>query len=284
MTSPNNSIAARAGPRTSGNLLADPALTEVMMSADVSSADWHRAHRLLGLAPRLPLRVVAVSVALTRNPVGEAQKLVEQAPRMATVRIAPMGQLALMLLQPRRGSASPVSDLCTVLRQSHPRRFADGSLRVGVGGCVAPMAAEKSWEQALLALRFTAPPASGTPALPARALVNYDKLGVFALLAKIPRADLRNQPDVMALDMLAKTDLGDADIAALEAFCRTGSLRSAAQALYVHHSTVADRLARASGMLGWHFDDPADRFRAQFALCARRLADSPPAAEPLSTQ
>jgi sugar diacid utilization regulator len=135
-----------------------------------------------------------------------------------------------------------------------------------------------------LALRFAAPPVSGTPALPARAVVNYDRLGVLALLAKIPRPDLLNHPDVMALDVLANTDMGDLDIAALQAFCRTGSLRSAAQALYVHHSTVADRLARAAAALGWHLDDPADRFRAQFALCARRLADSPPAPEPLTTQ
>jgi sugar diacid utilization regulator len=276
MPSPNNSSAARAGARTRGDLIADPALTKAVLSGGVSSADRRRARRLLGLEPRLPLRVAAVSVALSCDPVEEAQTLVEQVSRTPAVRIAPFGELALMLIQPLSGDDSTVSDMCTVLRQSHPRRFADGSLRVGVGGGVAPTAAEKSWEQAIVALRFAAPRVSGTSALAGRALVKHDRLGVFALLAKIPRAELRDQPDVRALDELANTEMGDLDIAALQAFCRTGSLRSAARALYVHHSTVADRLARAAGVLGWHLDDPTDRFRAQFALCALRLADSPP--------
>lgn len=276
MPSPNNSNTARAAARTSGEFIADAALTETVLNGRASLADRRRARRLLGLESRRPLRVAAISVARTCDPVLEAQMLVEQVSRMPEVRIAPCGELALMFIQPRRADDSTVSDICTALRQSHPRRFADGSLRMGVGGSVAPTVAEKSWEQAIVALRFAAPRASGTPALAGRPLVKYDKLGVFALLAKIPRAELRDQRDVRALEELANTDMGDLDIAALQAFCRTGSLRSAAQELYVHHSTVADRLGRAAGVLGWHLDDPTDRFRAQFALCALRLADSPP--------
>jgi sugar diacid utilization regulator len=147
-------------------------------------------------------------------------------------------------------------------------------LRVGLGGAFSLTDVEQSWEQAVLALRFAAPAEGGTPRLPARAIVDYNKLGAFALLAKIPQAELRNQRDALALDALADTETGALDLATLQAFCRSGSLRAAAQALYVHHSTVADRLARAAGALDWHLDDPADRFRAQLALCARHLAGS----------
>lgn len=63
-------------------------------------------------------------------------------------------------------------------------------------------------------------------------------------------------------------------MAALEAFCRTGSLRKAAALLHLHHSSVADRLARVEDELGWRLDEPGDRFRARFALLARRLASA----------
>jgi sugar diacid utilization regulator len=258
--------------------MADPALVELVLSSHESLPDRCRALRLLGLSPRLPLRVAAVAVEGTRDPTAEALALATCQPSGDLAPVGVIGDVAMVLFDAGAGNDSPAFDLCKALRHKHSRRFTDGSLRVGLGGSVAPTAAEKSWEQAVLALRFAAPAASGRSELPVRPLVDYDKLGAYALLAKIPRADLRSQRDVVALDALASSAAGALEVAALQAFCRTGSLRSAAQALYVHHSTVADRLARAAGTLGWHLDDPADRFRAQLALCARRLADSPSAA------
>ncbi|MFG1923456.1 helix-turn-helix domain-containing protein [Cryptosporangium sp. NPDC048952] len=146
-------------------------------------------------------------------------------------------------------------------------RVGRGGVRVGVGGNVDGLAAEASWAQARLALRFAS--AAGSPA---DAVVDHDELGPLALLADIPTARLREQPDVRALDALARTDSGALDVAALEAFCRTGSLRQAAATLYLHHSSVAARLAHVEDALGWHLDDPRDRFRAQLALWARKLA------------
>jgi DNA-binding transcriptional LysR family regulator len=86
-------------------------------------------------------------------------------------------------------------------------------------------------------------------------------------------ARLRAQGDVKALDVLAATSTGAADVAALEAFCRTGSLRQAAVTLHRHHSSVAARLAHVEDALGWRLDEPGDRFRARLALLARRLAE-----------
>jgi DNA-binding PucR family transcriptional regulator len=42
--------------------------------------------------------------------------------------------------------------------------------------------------------------------------------------------------------------------------------------LHLHHSSVAARLARIEEDMDWHLEVPRDRFRAQFALLARRLA------------
>jgi sugar diacid utilization regulator len=91
-----------------------------------------------------------------------------------------------------------------------------------------------------------------------------------ALLADIPADRLRAQPDVQALEGLT-----DESLAALAAFCRTGSLRQAAAELHLHHSSVAGRLAHAEKALGRHLTGPEDRFRARLALYALRLAAGP---------
>ncbi|WP_229758591.1 PucR family transcriptional regulator [Peterkaempfera bronchialis] len=142
-------------------------------------------------------------------------------------------------------------------------------MRVGVGGAVDPLDAEASWGQARLALRFAV---AGDPV---EAVVDHDALGPVALLGAIPAGALSAQPDVRALHGLAGRDGGPLVLAALAAFCRTGSLRQAATELHLHHSSVAARLAHVEDALGWRLRDPQDRFRAQLALYAMRLADPP---------
>jgi sugar diacid utilization regulator len=102
-------------------------------------------------------------------------------------------------------------------------------------------------------------------------VVGYDELGGLELLADLPPDRLRQHRDVIALEAMTKKPSGALDAQALEAFSRTGSLRQAAQSLYMHHSTVAVRLARVEAATGWDLNDPDDRFRARFALWARRL-------------
>jgi hypothetical protein len=268
--------------------LADPALVELVLSGRETAADRTRALRLLGLAPDLPVRVVAVADDRRRDPGAEAVALVARGRPVRSVRVAVIGGLAAVLLQRRDGTRSPAEDLRSALRARAAERrggpaadglnhSADGSdqqsrgVRVGVGGNVDGLTAELSWTQARLALRF-ATPAGGPTGDPGDAVVDHDALGPLTLLAEIPTDRLRTQPDLLALDALAQTGNGALDVAALEAFCRTGSLRQAAAVLYLHHSSVAARLARVEDALGWQLDDPGDRFRAQLALWARRLA------------
>jgi sugar diacid utilization regulator len=131
---------------------------------------------------------------------------------------------------------------------------------------VAGLEARASWRQARLALRFAAPGAADT------AVVDHAELGSLALLADLPVDRLRRDPDVRALESLAGSPAGAADVAVLEAFCRAGSLRQAASGLHLHHSSVAARVAHLEDVLGWRLDEPEGRFRAHLALLARRLA------------
>ncbi|MEV0909840.1 helix-turn-helix domain-containing protein [Streptomyces hokutonensis] len=49
------------------------------------------------------------------------------------------------------------------------------------------------------------------------------------------------------------------------------SVRPAAAALHIHHSTLQDRLATIEHELGWSVRTPAGRLRVQLALAVRRL-------------
>lgn len=231
--------------------VADPALAELALSAREAVEDRARALRLLGLAPDRPLRVLVASVA---GPVTVALVRDSGLAAIATVRVTALGEYGVALVQRHDGAASipsPPPDL---------RGAVPPGLRIGIGGSVAALDAGTSWAQARVALRFTCE-------LAHEAVIGHDDLGTVALLADIPVDRLRAQPDVQALGGLAEESL-----AALAAFCRTGSLRQAAAELHLHHSSVAGRLAHVEKALGRPLTAPEDRFRAQLALYALRLA------------
>ncbi|WP_407562497.1 helix-turn-helix domain-containing protein [Streptomyces sp. 184] len=243
--------------------VADPALVETVLSEREAVEDRVRALRLLGLSPERPLRVVAVAGGRETDAGVAAVALLARGAPGATVRIAAMDALAAVLVQPAEGGANaagePARDLSLAAAERVRGRF-------GVGGGVAPVRAHVSWAQARTALRF-----AGTGG-PGEAVADHDALGPLALLAEVPAERLRADPGVRALAALAARDGGESSIAALDAFCRTGSLRRAAAELHLHHSSVAARLARAEAALGGRLREPDDRLRARLALYAWRLA------------
>ncbi|MDT0318679.1 helix-turn-helix domain-containing protein [Streptomyces millisiae] len=241
--------------------VADPALVEVALSARESLADRARALRLLGLAPEAPLRVLVFAAADGGDAEVAALALLGRGAVPGTLRVARLGGLGVALLQDRAaGAGSPAVELRSAVR---------GGVRVGIGGGVEAPRARHSLEQASVALRFAA---AGPPA---EAVVDHDELGPAAVLAEVPAARLGALPDVRRLGELAARDGGELNLAALAAFCRTGSLRQAAAELHLHHSSVAARLGHVQAATGWRLRDPAHRFRAQLALYARRLALAP---------
>ncbi|MET9421145.1 MULTISPECIES: helix-turn-helix domain-containing protein [unclassified Streptomyces] len=278
---------------------ADPALVELVLSGREDAPDRVRALRLLGLSPDAPLRVIAVAGRAGTDVGMEAVALLGRGGLRGTVRVARAGSLGAVLVQrlegpgragdaaggfpdggtSRDGSASTACELRSALHERvRERGTAHGTaqgIRVGVGGGADPLDARTSWAQARSALRFAVPGSAR------EAVVDHDELGPVALLADIPVERLRAQEDVRRLGRLARGERGEREraghggelLAALAAFCRTGSLRQAAGELHLHHSSVAARLTHVEKELGWRLRDPQDRFRAQLALYALRLAD-----------
>ncbi|MER7724814.1 helix-turn-helix domain-containing protein [Streptomyces sp. NPDC096323] len=263
---------------------ADPALVELVLSGREDASDRVRALRLLGLAPEEELRVVAVAGRPGADAGVEAVALLGRGALRGTVRVARVGALGAALVQ-RKGKGSgegegagegengTAAELRDALRARDRERGASGrpahGIRVGIGGGTDPLDARASWAQARAALRFA------VAATPQDAVADHGELGPVALLADIPADRLRAQDDVKRLGRLAcgeRAGQGDDLLAALAAFCRTGTLRQAAAELHLHHSSVAARLARVEKETGWSLRDPQDRFRAQLALYAVRLA------------
>ncbi|WP_406095085.1 PucR family transcriptional regulator [Streptomyces sp. NBC_01013] len=256
---------------------ADPALVELVLSGREDASDRVRALRLLGLAPEAELRVVAVAGRPGADAGVEAVALLGRGALRGTVRVARVGALGAVLVQRAGGGeAGAAAELREALRardreRGASRRPAHG-IRVGVGGAADPLDARTSWAQARAALRFA------VADTPQDAVADHGELGPVALLAEIPADRLRAQEDVRRLGRLACGEPGERAgqgsdlLAALAAFCRTGTLRQAAAELHLHHSSVAARLARVEKEFGWNLRDPQDRFRAQLALYALRLA------------
>ncbi|MFG1853964.1 PucR family transcriptional regulator [Actinomadura geliboluensis] len=225
-------VVERYGPaRTT---MADPALVELVVSADGDEAARSRALRLLGFAADLPVRVVAVRSSL------------------------PLDRIGALICPARPVKAASVADVGVILAAAvAPDRFPP-DVRAGIGTAASP---DRSWHQARTALRFT------TPRQP---VVHYDDLGALALLAEIPPDAARDNADVAAIARMADSP---EDLETLDAYCATGSLRGAADLLHLHHSSVSRRLEQIAKALGIELTDPTGLTRARLALTAWRLLE-----------
>lgn len=212
--------------------MADPALVELVISAEADDAARSRALRLLGFAADLPVRVVAVRSDLPLDQVGAA--VCPGRP----VKAAQLAQAGVLL--------------ATTVDQT---RFPAG-VRAGIG---AAQRGDRSWCQARTALRFT------TPRQP---VVHHDELGALGLLAQLSPDVVRDNVDVAAIGRLASNP---EDLETLDAYCATGSVRRAADQLHLHHSSVARRLDQIGRTLGIELTEPSGSIRARLALTAWRL-------------
>ncbi|XVV16297.1 helix-turn-helix domain-containing protein [Actinoplanes sp. CA-131856] len=143
--------------------------------------------------------------------------------------------------------------------------------RAGVGPAVAVKDLPDSWAAARIAVRFTA---EGDERDPGRRVVHADQLGGLALLASVILPGTEPHPDLRALERAAAG--APWMLRTLDAVAEAASLRAAASALRVHHSTLQDRLAHAQPLLGWDPREPQGRLRLQVALAMRRLHRNPP--------
>lgn len=137
--------------------------------------------------------------------------------------------------------------------------------RTGLGRAVKLLDLPGSWTQARTALRFAC---EDTDDDPGPRVVFAEEIESLAVLADA--VDPATPPhDVRALESVAKT--APWVLRSLVEFTEHGSLRSASAALFVHHSTLTERLTIIERQLGWSVRDSPGRFRTQLALAIRRV-------------
>jgi len=138
--------------------------------------------------------------------------------------------------------------------------------RAGVGQAVDILNLPLSWAAAKIALRFTA---EGTDHDPGPQIVHSSELGVLALLTDSVNSATPLVPDELALKRA--TAAAPWMLVTLYAVATNASLRGAAVALRVHHSTLQDRIAHAERLLGWSIHEPDGQHRLYLVLALRRL-------------
>lgn len=97
---------------------------------------------------------------------------------------------------------------------------------------------------------------------PARPVVDADELGALVLLAPGLKVGLERVPDLVNALSLRGTESGSVLLETLRVYLRAGTLRAAAEAMFLHHSSVAHRLAKLSQQLGFVVDSIEHRARA----------------------
>ncbi|MEV4017141.1 helix-turn-helix domain-containing protein [Nonomuraea angiospora] len=210
----------------------DPALVELVLSAETGEAERARALRLLGFAPSAPLQALAIA-------------------------LPDRGLAAGLRAMGHQVRATRIGDTEAVLvATTLPRDLPEGS-RVGIGPELPGARAAESWAGARTALRFTGPHDR---------VMRWSELGALALFADLPEPAVAGLADVRAMERL-----GEESLAAVRALCLAGSVRGAAATVHLHHSSMAARIARAESVLGFSLADAAGRLRAHLALALVRL-------------
>lgn len=225
----------RYGP--SRTTMADPALVELVISSTSDEAARSRALRLLGFAPDLPVRVLAVRSQL------------------------PLDQVSSRICPTHLAKAATLADVGVILATTVDTAEFPAGAHAGIGTAERP---DRSWEQARTALRFTGPH---------EPVIRYDSLGALALLAEIPPDTARDSADVAAIASVANNP---DTLNTLDAYCATGSVRRAASLLHLHHTSVARRIEQIGQSVGIQLTDHAGLIRAKLALAAWRLLNGEP--------
>ncbi|MEQ0560164.1 helix-turn-helix domain-containing protein [Amycolatopsis sp. NEAU-NG30] len=288
--------------------LGDPALVELLLSADAGAAERSRALHLLGYGPQARLRVVAAIGAdglggraaqlgevravlidgevpeslRDGGPVGtgrsDGQRLDVGTGRSNGQRLdgGRVDGVSSAAVRASTGLA-PATD--RTVSGPGPARATNARELPGQLSAALPDGARAGVGPELPGLDAARSWAAARTALrftaAAEPVVWWERLGSLAAFdGKLGDAELGALPDVQALDRLAGESHGEDILAALSALCATGSARKAAAVLHRHHSTMPARLARAEAVLGFDVDSPGGRFRLHLALMLRRLRDN----------
>jgi hypothetical protein len=216
---------------------------------------------------RAPADDAAVEVLIDASAVPEARR--HAARRLGLPESALARAVALEGGTARIDPAAGGHDRVPRMPGQSPGASAPGP-RAGVGPAVPVLGLPASWAAARTALRLTA---EGTDEDPGPRIVHADELGGLAMLAGAVGPATPPIPDVLALEQVAAA--APWMLSTLYAVATNTSLRTAAVALRVHHSTLQDRIIHAERLLGWPVREPQGRLRLALALALRRLHHHP---------
>ncbi|MEQ3549623.1 helix-turn-helix domain-containing protein [Pseudonocardia nematodicida] len=248
-------IATRAGhPR-----LGDPGLLQLCVDDTVGDLERSRALDALGLAHSTPVTIMAVH-GPPRSTAGIVAVLGGPARGVRATALGPVD----LLLCPR-----PVPDQFPV----------PVGARVGVGPPGTAAELPRAWREARAALRFALPCRHPLPPYPEDegVIVRAELLGGYALLPRlVTGADIADVDDVRRLDELAAEPGGADMIRTLVAVAANESLRKAAAVVHLHHTSVAQKVARAEQVLGFDLTEGYGRSRLMVGLMLQRIRGSAP--------
>jgi hypothetical protein len=247
----------RGSPRPSRSIAG---LIDLLLSSRSTPEDRARALDLLGLSPETPLDVVAVaSVDADRLATGLAsvhQWQTRPADDQRVVRSALVGNAGVVLAQSRLNGKGD---------DSAPQLSVEPGLLVGIARKRGATDVVDAWRQAQTATQFCGLLGFGN-------VVDCDDLGALSMLADLPQSTTLSNNDVRAIIELASTSRGLKALEALEQRLASGSIREAAAALFLHHSSVRNRLRHAEESLDLELDNSRSRLRAELALILWKLS------------
>ena len=228
------------------------------MSEQASDVERARCARLLGLAEARCIHAIALACDRPEPDV------VRQALESFTSGIRAAGHAVQL---------AKVGDVFAAITTAEdPPKELLPSVRAGVAPKVDPLDASTSWADARSALRFTL----CLPGLKRPSMAFVEELGPLMALAHFPHGGLGTLSDVEAIERLAANDPSGELIHTLDVFCRAGSLRRTAAELYLHHTSVAARIAHIGALLEYAVDTPdGRRFRARMSLALWQLSQTP---------
>ncbi len=232
--------------------LAHAATLHLLINGSTSETDTARAARLLGFNVGASVRVIAVEgAAQAETNLPQLRNTIAATASGRVVAAAMSGTLAVILATTTQAPT--------------------GTAPAGAAVCVGPARpvedCSASWRAARKGVRFAA--------LGGRwpRWTTTEDLGCVIAFADLDRADVAALPDVQAITRLASATAakGQSDIKLLDSYGWLPSIREAAVALHMHHSSVTYRIETISAALGYDIRTPDGRYRARTALTLWQL-------------
>ena len=230
--------------------LADPAIAHVLLRETASETDASRAARLLGFPIGQRIQLVALNTG-DANEVAACRVEIERRVGARAVAAAIGEKLAVVFVATEAHFNLDLVD--------H---------NCAIGPAVAVESCNRTWPEVRSALRFASLGGSWSSSIHSR------DIGSVLSLVQLDPLSVAKIPDVRLIAKIAAED-GMDDLVLLDRLSTTTSLRSAASALFMHHSSAAYRVARLTERLGFDPRQAEYKLRARLALVLWQLHVGP---------